>query len=108
MPDLEALRILASESVDVVVCDLRMPDMDGLGVLRAARQLRPTAEFILMTADADLSPMLFRLRAYNRRTVIYAGQGTSSAYRAYAELCRLAGPTSPHCASRDRVRGSVP
>ena len=29
------------------------------------------------------------------------------AYRSYAELCRLAGPSSPHCAARDRVRGHV-
>jgi len=59
----EALRILASESVDVVVCDLRMPDMDGLGVLRAARQLRPTAEFILMTAYATVGTAVEALRA---------------------------------------------
>jgi DNA-binding NtrC family response regulator len=59
----EALRSLASESVDVVVCDLKMPDMDGLGVLRAARQLRPTAEFILMTAYATVGTAVEALRA---------------------------------------------
>src|SRR5690606_37873501 len=39
----EALRVLASQHVDVVLCDLKMPDMDGLDVLRACRRLRPQA-----------------------------------------------------------------
>ena len=32
---LDALKILEAEPVDVVLCDLRMPDMDGVEVLEA-------------------------------------------------------------------------
>ena len=66
----EALRILASQPVDVVLCDLKMPDMDGLDVLRACRRLRPQAEFILMTAYATVGTAVeaLKLGAYDYLT----------------------------------------
>ncbi len=45
----DALARLA-EPFDVVVTDLRMPEVDGLAVLRAARARVPPAEVVLMTA----------------------------------------------------------
>ena len=45
-----AIRIVTENEVDCVVCDLRMPDLDGLAVLDAVRRIRPHAQFILMTA----------------------------------------------------------
>ncbi|MEP2923104.1 MAG: NYN domain-containing protein, partial [Bauldia litoralis] len=42
-------------------------------------------EFILLSADTDLTPMLLRLRAHNRLTVIYADDVTSSSYKAIAD-----------------------
>jgi two-component system, NtrC family, response regulator HydG len=50
----EAIRLLEEEPVQVVVCDLRMPDVDGLEVLEATRRLRPVAQFVLMTAYATI------------------------------------------------------
>lgn len=66
----EALRVLASEHVDTVLCDLKMPDMDGLDVLRACRRLRPQAEFILMTAHATVGTAVeaLKLGAYDYLT----------------------------------------
>ena len=66
----EALRVLASEPVDVVLCDLKMPDMDGLDVLRACRRLRPQAEFVLMTAYATVGTAVeaLKLGAYDYLT----------------------------------------
>jgi two-component system response regulator HydG len=46
----EALRTLSTHPPVVVVCDLRMPDGDGLDVLRALRAAGNAAPFILMTA----------------------------------------------------------
>jgi two-component system, NtrC family, response regulator HydG len=59
----EAVRLLAREPVAVVLADLRMPDMDGLEVLRECKRLRPDAEFILMTAYASVPTAVEALRA---------------------------------------------
>lgn len=57
-----ALRVLASEPVDVILCDLKMPDMDGLDVLRASQRLCPHTEFVLMTAFATVGTAVEALK----------------------------------------------
>jgi DNA-binding NtrC family response regulator len=47
-----AVKALADSAFDVVVTDLRMPDGDGLDVLRAAKAHCPEADVILLTAYA--------------------------------------------------------
>jgi hypothetical protein len=42
-------------------------------------------EFILLSADVDLTPVLLRLRAHNRNTVVYSDETTTAAYRAIAD-----------------------
>ncbi|MBN9027398.1 MAG: NYN domain-containing protein [Rhizobiales bacterium] len=42
-------------------------------------------EFILLSADSDLTPVIFRLRSYNRATSIYTTLTTSAGYRAIAD-----------------------
>ena len=44
---------LSEEAFDLVVTDLRMPDGDGLGVLRAAKAHAPATEVILLTAYGE-------------------------------------------------------
>lgn len=67
---LDALKILEAEPVDVVLCDLRMPDMDGVEVLKLCKRVRPQAEFILMTAYASVATAVeaLRLGAYDYLT----------------------------------------
>jgi DNA-binding NtrC family response regulator len=48
-----ATKRLAEEIFDLVVTDLRMPDGDGLDVLRAAKDNAPATEVILLTAYAE-------------------------------------------------------
>ena len=66
----EALRLLEGEAIDVVLCDLKMPDMDGLDVLKACKRLQPRAEFVLMTAYAtvDTAVDALKLGAYDYLT----------------------------------------
>ncbi len=48
-----ALALLEKQRFDVVVTDLRMPEVDGLAVLRAARSLPDPPEVVLMTAHGS-------------------------------------------------------
>jgi DNA-binding NtrC family response regulator len=59
----EALVRLAAEPVDVVVTDLRMPEVDGLAVLRAARARDPAPEVIVMTAFATAESAVEAMKA---------------------------------------------
>jgi two-component system, NtrC family, response regulator PilR len=49
-----AMALLRAQPADVVISDVKMPDMGGIDLLRAARELRPDLEFIMMTAFANV------------------------------------------------------
>src|SRR6478672_4602594 len=63
----EAMELLRSDSADLIVSDVRMPDMDGIELLRAARELLPEIEVVMMTAFAnvDSAREAFLLGAYD-------------------------------------------
>lgn len=50
----EALELLKTEPADVVISDVRMPDMDGIDLLRAVRETLPDIGVVLMTAFASV------------------------------------------------------
>ncbi|PYS90583.1 MAG: Fis family transcriptional regulator [Acidobacteria bacterium] len=50
----EALEILQAEPADVVISDVKMPDMDGIEMLQALRETQPELGVILMTAFASV------------------------------------------------------
>lgn len=50
----DALRILQTERVDALVTDVRMPDINGLALLRASLRLDPSRPVIVMTAYETL------------------------------------------------------
>ena len=49
----EALDVLRDRKVDVVVSDIRMPDLTGVELLRQAKQVSPETTFVMMTAFAS-------------------------------------------------------
>jgi len=51
----EAQRYLAASPVDIVVSDIRMPDMDGLQLAQFIHETLPSTKVILLTAFADFS-----------------------------------------------------
>src|SRR5260370_19387468 len=48
-----AIETLHRETVDAVITDLRMPKVDGLQVLRAAKEVSPDTAVIMITAVAS-------------------------------------------------------
>ncbi|MCB9602995.1 MAG: EAL domain-containing protein [Sandaracinus sp.] len=51
----EVLRRVQEEDFDVVVSDIRMPDMDGLALLSSVRKHKPTIPVILVSGSADVN-----------------------------------------------------
>src|SRR5919199_5381248 len=49
-----ALALLREQPADLIVSDVRMPDMDGIALLREARQLLPDVGVVMMTAFATV------------------------------------------------------
>ena len=63
----EAMTVLRQDPVDLIISDVRMPDMSGIELLRSARELRPDVEVIMMTAFASVETAreAFLLGAYD-------------------------------------------
>lgn len=49
----KAMDMLRQQPADVIISDVKMPDMGGIELLRAARELNPSVEVVMMTAFAN-------------------------------------------------------
>ena len=63
----EAIRALQSESVDLVLLDVHLPDQSGIQILEKLKQAGETRGIIMMTADPQLDDVkaALRLGAYD-------------------------------------------
>ncbi|MEM6892255.1 MAG: sigma-54 dependent transcriptional regulator [Bacteroidota bacterium] len=59
---LKGLETLKKEDFDLVLCDIKMPKMDGVEVLEAARQLKPEIPFIMISGHGDLDTAVNTMR----------------------------------------------
>jgi DNA-binding NtrC family response regulator len=92
---IEALSILKEESIDVVISDLRMPQMDGMELVAAIKERIPELPVILLTAHGTVPIAVeamkagaadFLLKPFDRDEVLFTIQkaltgssGTSAA-----------------------------
>lgn len=58
----QALDRLASDSFDAVITDLRMPGIDGRGVLRWVKERQPDVEVIVLTGHGDVKDAVEAMR----------------------------------------------
>lgn len=63
----KAMALLRQEPADLIISDVKMPDIGGIELLRAARELLPNVEVVLMTAFANVETAreAFLLGAYD-------------------------------------------
>ncbi|MBU0559702.1 MAG: sigma-54 dependent transcriptional regulator [Bacteroidetes bacterium] len=59
---LEALNKLQSDNYEVVITDIKMPNMDGMELLEKASKLSPNSFFLIMTAYASVKTAVDAMR----------------------------------------------
>ncbi|MCA1989676.1 MAG: sigma-54 dependent transcriptional regulator [Desulfarculus sp.] len=58
----EAMRAMGNRPFDVVLTDLRMPEMDGLSLVSELKSRYPETQYILMTAFSDIEDTISAIR----------------------------------------------
>jgi two-component system, NtrC family, response regulator HydG len=63
----EALEVLKRRTVALVISDLRLPDLDGIGLLKQVRELLPETEVVMITGHGSVEKAVeaMRLGAYD-------------------------------------------
>src|ERR1700687_6047954 len=52
----QAIALLLKQTADVIISDVKMPDIGSIELFRAARELQPSIEVIIMTAFTNEEP----------------------------------------------------
>ncbi len=58
----EAFKILDAKSVDIMILDIRLPEMDGLSVLKRVKENFPEIEVIMISGHGDMSSVIEAMR----------------------------------------------
>ena len=59
---LMGLEAIKKDDFDLVLCDIKMPKMDGVEVLEAARKIKPEIPFIMISGHGDLDTAVNTMR----------------------------------------------
>jgi len=59
---LKGLEAVKNNDYDLVLCDIKMPKMDGVEVLEAARKIKPEIPFIMISGHGDLDTAVNTMR----------------------------------------------
>ncbi len=60
---LRGIEAVKNNDYDLVLCDIKMPKMDGVEVLEAARKIKPEIPFIMISGHGDLNTAVGTMRA---------------------------------------------
>lgn len=91
----EAMSSVTTARPDLVISDLRMPEMDGLTLMEKLHATHPTLPFIMLTAHGSIPEAVSATQrgAFGFLTKPFDGQ---ELLRQVANALRLSGTTSPH------------
>jgi len=59
---LKGIETIKNNDYDLVLCDIKMPKMDGVEVLEAARKIKPEIPFIMISGHGDLDTAVNTMR----------------------------------------------
>lgn len=59
----EALDLFKSDPADVILADVRMPNLSGLELLREVKRINPRVPFLIMSGQGDVEDTITALRA---------------------------------------------
>ncbi len=59
---LAGIDIVKKEDFDLVLCDIKMPKMDGVEVLEAAKKIKPEIPFVMISGHGDLDTAVNTMR----------------------------------------------
>ncbi|KAB7531355.1 response regulator [Flagellimonas olearia] len=59
---LSGIEAIKKEDFDLVLCDIKMPKMDGVEVLEAAKKIKPETPFIMISGHGDLDTAVNTMR----------------------------------------------
>ena len=91
----EGLAMAADVRPQVMILDMRLPDTDGLSVLRRARQLDPLVQVIVITAFGDVQSAVeamklgacdFLRKPYEMEDIVLAVESAGRGFRQATEL----------------------
>jgi DNA-binding NtrC family response regulator len=97
----EAIAQLQTRRADLVMVDLRMPDVGGLDVLRAIREIDPRCQAVLMTGYASVPGLALELGATD-----YLSKPLDFARLEDCWACATSSAAATSC--RSRGRGAAP
>lgn len=60
---LKGIEAIKNNEYDLVLCDIKMPKMDGVEVLEAAKKIKPEIPFIMISGHGDLDTAVGTMRA---------------------------------------------
>jgi len=59
---LQGIEKIKNEDYDLVLCDIKMPKMDGVEVLKAARKIKPETPIVMISGHGDLETAVNTMR----------------------------------------------
>ena len=59
---LQGINLIKKEDFDLVLCDIKMPKMDGVEVLAAVKKIKPEIPMVMISGHGDLDTAVNTMR----------------------------------------------